>query len=193
VDLDGACRRQQVGEGCFGDLSAVPRQAISMAFAKSLNQKRSLLLYPTPAKHQQSRLAKDLSAPWLQHERMRGRPSTGNPRRCLVPGHFPRSLPPDGHSLKSKSHRNKLPRRPHHSVAALVDRHAPVCFDGHQLHRSPNALAADSLSQRDYHWANSDYVNLVIAFRVAYAIGQTLNGRLMDRIGTQRGLTLTVL
>jgi ACS family hexuronate transporter-like MFS transporter len=32
----------------------------------------------------------------------------------------------------------------------------------------------------------------VIAFRVAYAIGQTLFGRLMDRIGTRRGLTLTV-
>jgi MFS transporter, ACS family, hexuronate transporter len=28
---------------------------------------------------------------------------------------------------------------------------------------------------------------------VAYCIGQTLNGRLMDRIGTKRGLTLTVL
>jgi hypothetical protein len=83
-------------------------------FAKSSNQKRSFLLYPTPAKHQQSRLAsKDLSAQWLQHrswERMRGRPSisTGNPRRCLVRGHFPRSLPPDGHSLKSKSHRTNF-------------------------------------------------------------------------------------
>lgn len=44
----------------------------------------------------------------------------------------------------------------------------------------------------DYHWSNSDYANLVIAFRVAYSIGQTLFGRLMDRIGTRRGLTLTV-
>src|SRR6202043_2000401 len=44
----------------------------------------------------------------------------------------------------------------------------------------------------DYHWSNSDYANLVIAFRVAYSVGQTLFGRLMDRIGTRRGLTLTV-
>jgi ACS family hexuronate transporter-like MFS transporter len=44
----------------------------------------------------------------------------------------------------------------------------------------------------DYHWSNSDYANLVIAFRVAYSLGQTLLGRLMDRIGTRRGLTLTV-
>jgi len=44
----------------------------------------------------------------------------------------------------------------------------------------------------DYHWSNSDYANLVIAFRVSYSIGQTLFGRLMDRVGTRRGLTLTV-
>jgi ACS family hexuronate transporter-like MFS transporter len=44
----------------------------------------------------------------------------------------------------------------------------------------------------DYHWTNSDYANIVIAFRVAYSIGQTVFGRLMDRMGTRRGLTLTV-
>ena len=44
----------------------------------------------------------------------------------------------------------------------------------------------------EYHWTNSDYANLVIAFRVAYSIGQTVFGRLMDRIGTRRGLTITV-
>jgi MFS transporter, ACS family, hexuronate transporter len=44
-----------------------------------------------------------------------------------------------------------------------------------------------------YHWTNSDYANLAIAFRVSYSIGQTGFGRLMDRIGTRRGLTLTVI
>ena len=44
----------------------------------------------------------------------------------------------------------------------------------------------------DYHWSNSDYANLVIAFRVAYSVGQAVFGRLMDRVGTRRGLTLTV-
>ena len=43
-----------------------------------------------------------------------------------------------------------------------------------------------------YHWSNTDYAHIVIGFRVAYAIGQTLFGRLIDRIGTRRGLTLTV-
>jgi ACS family hexuronate transporter-like MFS transporter len=45
----------------------------------------------------------------------------------------------------------------------------------------------------EYHWTNSDYANIAIAFRVAYSIGQTAFGRLMDRIGTRRGLTLTVI
>jgi MFS transporter, ACS family, hexuronate transporter len=45
----------------------------------------------------------------------------------------------------------------------------------------------------EYHWTNSDYANIAIAFRVAYSIGQTAFGKLMDRIGTRRGLTLTVL
>ena len=45
----------------------------------------------------------------------------------------------------------------------------------------------------EYHWTNADYANIVIAFRVAYSIGQTVFGRFMDRIGTRRGLSFTVL
>lgn len=44
-----------------------------------------------------------------------------------------------------------------------------------------------------YRWSNSDYANIVIAFRVAYSVGQTAFGRLMDRVGTRRGLTITVV
>src|SRR6266545_6131501 len=47
--------------------------------------------------------------------------------------------------------------------------------------------------KRDYNWTNTDYANIVIAFRVAYSLGQTLFGRLMDRIGTRHGLTLSVV
>jgi ACS family hexuronate transporter-like MFS transporter len=45
----------------------------------------------------------------------------------------------------------------------------------------------------EYHWTNADYANIAIAFRVAYSIGQTGFGRLMDRTGTRRGLTLSVI
>lgn len=47
--------------------------------------------------------------------------------------------------------------------------------------------------KQDYHWSNTDYANIVIGFRVAYAIGQSVWGRAIDRIGTRRGLTLSVL
>lgn len=46
--------------------------------------------------------------------------------------------------------------------------------------------------KRIYHWTNSDYATLGIAFRIAYSIGQTVFGRLLDRVGTKRGLTGTV-
>jgi len=44
-----------------------------------------------------------------------------------------------------------------------------------------------------FRWTNTDYANIVIAFRVAYSIGQTAFGRVMDRLGTRRGLSLSVL
>jgi ACS family hexuronate transporter-like MFS transporter len=45
----------------------------------------------------------------------------------------------------------------------------------------------------EYHWTNTDYANIVIGFRVAYSLGQTVFGRFMDRIGTRRGLSITVI
>ena len=44
-----------------------------------------------------------------------------------------------------------------------------------------------------YNWTNSDYANIVIAFRIAYSLGQTAFGRLVDRIGTRLGMTITVV
>lgn len=44
----------------------------------------------------------------------------------------------------------------------------------------------------DFHWTNTDYAAIVIAFRIAYSLGQAVCGRLIDRVGTRRGITLTV-
>src|SRR5882724_1081878 len=60
------------------------------------------------------------------------------------------------------------------------------------LDRQTLSLLAPFLKVQ-YHWSNTDYANIVIAFRVSYSIGQTLFGRLMDRIGTRRGLSITVI
>ena len=45
----------------------------------------------------------------------------------------------------------------------------------------------------EHQWSNADYAWVLIAFRVAYAIGQTIAGRIVDRLGTRRGLSLAVV
>lgn len=45
----------------------------------------------------------------------------------------------------------------------------------------------------EFQWSNTDFAMLIIAFRVAYAGGQALSGRLLDRFGTRTGLTVSVL
>jgi MFS transporter, ACS family, hexuronate transporter len=47
--------------------------------------------------------------------------------------------------------------------------------------------------QTEYGWSNTDFAYVLIAFRVAYAAGQTLAGRMVDRLGTRRGLSLAVV
>lgn len=50
VDLDEACRRQQLGEGWFPDLDAVPRQAISMGIRQILKSRQIVLSVPDARK-----------------------------------------------------------------------------------------------------------------------------------------------
>lgn len=50
VELDEACRRQQLGEGWFASLEDVPRRAISMSVAQILRSKRILCVVPDARK-----------------------------------------------------------------------------------------------------------------------------------------------
>jgi glucosamine-6-phosphate deaminase len=52
VNLDEACRKQQVGEGWFPDLQAVPTRAISMSVQQVLKSKEILAIVPGPKKAQ---------------------------------------------------------------------------------------------------------------------------------------------
>ncbi|HXZ80977.1 MAG TPA: 6-phosphogluconolactonase, partial [Terriglobales bacterium] len=52
VNLDEACRRQQVGEAWFADVSVVPRQAISMSVQQILKSKEILAVVPDARKAQ---------------------------------------------------------------------------------------------------------------------------------------------
>jgi len=52
VDLDEACRRQQVGEGWFPSMAAVPRQAVSMSVRQILRAARIVCTVPDARKAQ---------------------------------------------------------------------------------------------------------------------------------------------
>jgi glucosamine-6-phosphate deaminase len=52
VELDEACRRQQVGEGWFADVSEVPRRAISMSVRQIMKAKEIIACVPDARKAQ---------------------------------------------------------------------------------------------------------------------------------------------
>jgi len=60
------------------------------------------------------------------------------------------------------------------------------------IDRQTLSVLAPYLKQQ-YQWNNQNFAMVVIAFRVAYSVGQTVSGRLIDRIGTRKGLTITVI
>lgn len=60
------------------------------------------------------------------------------------------------------------------------------------LDRQTLSVLAPYLKQ-EYSWSNEQFALIVISFRVAYSIGQTISGRFIDRVGTRRGLTITVI
>jgi len=57
VTLDDACRRQQLGEGWFPSLDAVPHRAISMTVRQILKSKRLVISVPDARKAQAVRAA----------------------------------------------------------------------------------------------------------------------------------------
>lgn len=46
--------------------------------------------------------------------------------------------------------------------------------------------------EKMFNWSNTDYANIMIAFKVAYAIGLLSMGGIIDRIGTRKGYTLSI-
>src|SRR6516225_2864142 len=44
----------------------------------------------------------------------------------------------------------------------------------------------------EYEWTNRDVASIIVAFRISYAVVQFVGGRLVDLLGTRRGLGLAV-
>ncbi len=65
VELDEACRRQQVGEGWFGSLEEVPRRAISMSVKQIMKSRAILCIVPDERKARAVRDSVELEvSPW---------------------------------------------------------------------------------------------------------------------------------
>src|SRR4030095_11350926 len=79
------------------------------------------------------------------------------------------------------------PRRLRWYIGALLFLSTVVNY----MDRQTLSVLAPILKQ-EYTWTNTDFAMIIIAFRVAYSIGQLGWGPFLDRVGTRAGLTLTV-
>lgn len=52
-------------------------------------------------------------------------------------------------------------------------------------------ILAPTLSEM-FGWTNNDYANIMIFFKIAYAIGMLTMGSIIDRLGTKKGYTLAI-
>jgi ACS family hexuronate transporter-like MFS transporter len=59
------------------------------------------------------------------------------------------------------------------------------------IDRQTLSVLAPALKDQ-YHWTNTDFATVLIAFRVVYTVMQLVSGRLLDRLGTRRGLSISV-
>ena len=59
------------------------------------------------------------------------------------------------------------------------------------IDRQTLSVLAPALKDQ-YHWTNTDFATVLIAFRVVYTIMQSVSGRMLDRLGTRRGLSISV-
>jgi ACS family hexuronate transporter-like MFS transporter len=60
------------------------------------------------------------------------------------------------------------------------------------IDRQTLSVLAPALKDQ-YHWTNTDFATVLIAFRLAYTAMQWASGRILDRLGTRKGLSLTVI
>jgi ACS family hexuronate transporter-like MFS transporter len=80
------------------------------------------------------------------------------------------------------------PGRVRYSVCALLFCAASINY----VDRQVLGVLKGSLGH-ELGWSETDYGNIVTAFQGAYALGMLLMGRLMDALGTRRGLLFAVL
>ena len=189
-----------MGEGWFADISQVPTRAISMSPRQILKAKELLVVVPDQRKAEAVKacLEGEIS-PMAPASILRRHPNATvyldtDSASLLSPALQGRWL-----KVHKRWRRNYVnnpemasARKPIPSLRWWIGGLLFASTVINYIDRQTLSLLAPYL-KLEYHWTNSDYANIAIAFRVAYSIGQTGFGKLMDRIGTRRGLTLSVI
>lgn len=73
------------------------------------------------------------------------------------------------------------------TVVALLFASTTICYIDRQL-----LGLLKPMLERDLHWSETVYGDIVATFSILYAIGYLIGGRLIDAIGVRRGLALAV-
>src|SRR3954466_9191229 len=47
--------------------------------------------------------------------------------------------------------------------------------------------------QQQFGWSEGDYADIIFAFQLAYAVGYVFAGRVIDRVGTKLGFSISLL
>ncbi len=77
VELDEACRKQQVGEGWFSSFESVPQQAITISIPQLLKTKEILCIVPDARKAEAvRRCLEEPISPWAPASVLRAHPNT---------------------------------------------------------------------------------------------------------------------
>src|SRR5687767_4446110 len=61
------------------------------------------------------------------------------------------------------------------------------------LDRQVISLIVEDYLVPEFHWTETDYANLTVAFQLSYAIAMFGAGRLIDKLGTKLGYALSLL
>src|SRR3982751_3340063 len=60
------------------------------------------------------------------------------------------------------------------------------------LDRAVISLLKSNL-ETQFHWSETDYADIVIAFQLSYALGMLAVGRIIDKVGTKMGYALSLI
>ncbi len=188
VELDEPCRRQQVGEGWFASMDDVPRTAISMTVRQILRSHAIICVVPDRRKADAVRACMEGPiTPMAPASILRTHANT----TIYLDRDSASLLDPTGVTFVDDASGLIAMTRPIRGLRWYIGAVLFLSTVINYIDRQTLNVLAPILKDQ-FRWTNADFAWIVIAFRAAYAIGQTGSGRFLDRVGTRVGLSIAV-